>query len=74
MLNVSGLYLDPLQSSHMTYTSGKKYISTFIVPSPLHDSHLPPGTLKEKRPGLYPRIFDSSVREYRFLIISNTPE
>ena len=32
---VSRLYLAPLQTSHGTYTSGKKCISIFIMPSPM---------------------------------------
>ena len=34
ILYVSRLYLAPLQTSHGTYTSGKKCISIFIMPSP----------------------------------------
>ena len=49
---VSLLYLFPLQTSQLTYISGKKCISTFITPSPRHDSHLPPFTLKLNLPGL----------------------
>ena len=32
--SVSLLYLFPLQTSHFTYTSGKKCISIFFNPSP----------------------------------------
>src|SRR3989338_389302 len=55
--SVSLLYLFPKQSSHCTYTSGKKFISILITPSPKHFSHLPPSTLNENRPALYPRAF-----------------
>src|SRR5699024_7651055 len=47
---VSLLYLLPLHTSHGTYTSGKKCISTLTVPSPLQASHLPPFTLKLNLP------------------------
>ena len=46
------LYLLPLKNSHGTYTSGRKCISIFMMPSPLHASHLPPLTLKLNLPGL----------------------
>ena len=49
---VSRLYRAPLHVSHGTYTSGRKFISILICPSPLHVSQRPPLTLKEKRPGL----------------------
>src|SRR5215203_1694850 len=52
--NVSELYLSPLHSSHFTKTSGRNCISIFFTPAPSQASHLPPGTLKENLPGLYP--------------------
>src|SRR3989338_4428551 len=70
--SVSALYLFPLHSSHSTYTSGKKFISILIVPSPSHFSHLPPATLKENLPGPYPLIFASRVIANKFLTSSNT--
>ena len=50
--NVCSLYLEPLHTSHLTYTSARKCISTFIMPSPWQASHLPPFTLKLNLPGL----------------------
>ena len=70
---VSLLYRFPLQTSHGTYISGKKCISILNIPSPLHASHLPPSTLKLKRPFSYPLIFASFVLANISLIISNTP-
>ncbi|MBA7714841.1 hypothetical protein ES703_123873 [subsurface metagenome] len=49
---VSRLYLSPLQTSQVTYTSGRKCISILIIPSPLQASHLPPSTLKLNLPDL----------------------
>ena len=49
---VSLLNLLPLHSSHSTKTSGKKFISIFFIPAPVHSSHLPPFTLKLNLPGL----------------------
>src|SRR6476469_9695400 len=62
MSSVSRLYRAPLQTSHGTYTSGRKCISILIVPSPAHASQRPPFTLKLNRPCWYPRIFDAGVR------------
>src|SRR3989344_1763154 len=49
----------PLHTSQVTYTVGKKCISTAIVPLPSQVSHRPPPrsclTLKEKRFGFHPR-------------------
>src|SRR5699024_12112833 len=70
--NVSRLYRLPRQTSQGTYTSGKKCISIFIMPSPRHASHLPPFTLKLKRPFLYPRTFASFVCEKTSRISSKT--
>src|SRR6056297_1852272 len=56
---VSLLYLLPSQTSQVTYTSGRNNIETLTEPAPLHASHLPPLTLKLKRPGEYPLIFAS---------------
>ena len=50
--NASELYRLPKQESQGTVTSGKNCISIWIYPSPSHDSHLPPLTLKENLPGL----------------------
>ena len=48
---VSRLYRSPWHTSQGTYTSGRKFISILIVPSPVHASQRPPLTLKENRPG-----------------------
>ena len=71
---VSRLYLFPLQTSHSTYTSGKKCISYVITPSPSQASHRPPFTLKENLPGLYPRDLDSGKFVNHSLIGVNAPE
>src|SRR5690625_7711596 len=71
--NVSRLYRFPSHTSQGTYTSGRKCISIFKIPSPRHASHLPPLTLKLKRPFLYPRIFASFVSANTSRISSNTP-
>ena len=70
---VSLVYLFPLQTSHVTHTSGKKFISSFIDPAPLQDSHLPPLTLKENCPGWYPRSLEITVAANRFLMCPNAP-
>ena len=70
---VSLLHLLPRHTSQGTYTSGKKCISIFIMPSPLQFSHLPPLTLKENLPSLYPLALASGVEENNSLIYVNTP-
>ena len=50
--NASRLYRAPRHTSHGTVTSGRNCISIWTYPAPAHDSHLPPLTLKENRPGL----------------------
>src|SRR5262249_6613975 len=50
--NVSLLYRLPRQTSHETYTFGKKLISILRNPSPWHASQRPPLTLKLNRPAL----------------------
>src|SRR5262249_56111335 len=67
------LYRAPLQTSHGTYTSGRKCISILIVPSPEHASHRPPFTLNENRPGWYPRTLASRLEANSERILSNTP-
>ena len=57
------MYLFPLHISQVIETSGKKFISNFIEPPPLQASHLPPLTLNEKCPGLYPLSLDNLVSE-----------
>ena len=54
-------------------TSGKNCISIFITPSPEQFSHLPPLTLKENLPGLYPLDFDSGKLANNSLIYVNVP-
>ena len=71
--NVSLLYLVPLHSSHWIYTSGKKCISYVITPSPSQASHLPPLTLKENLPGLYPLVLDSGKLVNQSLIGPKAP-
>src|SRR5512145_1922936 len=71
--SVSRLYLDPLQTSHVTYTSGRKCISILIRPSPSHASHLPPFTLKLYLPALYPRTRDSGKPAKRSRMGVNAP-
>ena len=71
--SVSLLYLKPLQSSQWTIILGRKFISIVFFPAPLQTSHLPPTTLKENLPDLYPLILDSSVFENNSLISVNTP-
>ncbi len=46
--------LPPQQAQLMCTSGGRKYISSFSTPSPLHASHLPPETLKEKLPAVRP--------------------
>src|SRR4030066_465750 len=71
---VSLLYLFPLHTSHVTYMSGRKCISIFTIPSPAHASHLPPFTLKEYLPALYPLTLDSGRAANRSLIWVKRPE
>ena len=47
--SVSGLKRAPRHSSHSTFTSGRKLISTFFTPWPSHSSQRPPAVLNEKR-------------------------
>ena len=70
---VSRLYRLPSQISHVTYTSGKKFISILIIPSPWQDSQRPPFTLNENRPGLYPLIFDSGSFANKSRMCVKTP-
>jgi len=44
-----------------------------ITPSPSHASHLPPLTLKENLPGLYPLVLDSGKLVNQSLIGPNAP-
>ena len=56
----------PRHCSHGTYTSGRK--CNLDLDGPIAAAFLrsgPPATLKEKRPGLYPRACDSGTREKR---------
>ena len=53
--------------------SGRKCISIFIIPSPWHDSHLPPLTLKLNLPGAKPRILASLVCANTSRISVNSP-
>ena len=73
MLNVSLLYLFPLQTSHLTYTGAKKCISIFFNPSPSQLSHLPPLTLNENLPGLKPLTLASGKFANHSLIGVKSP-
>ena len=44
-----------------------------ITPSPSQASHLPPFTLKENLPGLYPLVFDSGNPVNQSLIGPKAP-
>src|SRR5205809_499743 len=47
------------------FTSARKSISKRLEPFPSHASQRPPGLLKLKRPGLYPRTFASGTCAYK---------
>jgi len=49
----------PLADRAGDQMSARKSISRRLLPLPSQASHRPPSTLKLKRPGLYPRAFDS---------------
>ena len=66
------MYLFPSQISQVIHTSGRKFISNFIEPAPLHASQRPPLTLKLKWPGVYPLSLDSVVCENNLRISSKT--
>ena len=68
---VSLVYLFPSQISQVIQTSGKKFISSLIDPPPRQASHLPPFTLNEKCPGVYPLSFANLVSENNLRISSN---
>ena len=70
---MSRLYRLPWHTSQSTYTSGRKFISILIVPSPEHASQRPPLTLKLKRPGWYPRALASGVSQNSVRMRSKTP-
>lgn len=63
-----------IKSSTVTaqYMTGKKFISMVFIPAPPQVSHLPPFTLNENLPGLYPRIFASGKAANKFRMSSNT--
>ncbi len=71
--SVSRLKRVPRHTSHSTKTSGRKCISIFLTPWPLHTSQRPPFTLNEKRPLLYPRALASLVCEKMLRISVNIP-
>ena len=58
---VSLVYLLPSQISQVIHTSGRKFISSFIDPPPLHDSQRPPLTLKEKVIAEIKKIYDPEI-------------
>src|SRR3989344_7065750 len=59
--SVSFINRFPLHTSQVTYTVGRKCISTATSPLPWHASQRPAFTLKLKRPGPQPRARASSV-------------
>ena len=71
--SASRLYLAPTHISQATVTSGRNCISIVVYPSPAHASHLPPFTLNENLPGLYPRILASGTFANNSLIGVNVP-
>ena len=71
--SVSRLYLLPLHDSQGMCTSGRKSISINFIPPPSQFSHLPPFTLNENLPGLYPLIFASGNSLKRDRISVKTP-
>ena len=66
-----GLNRRPPHSSHGTNTSARNCISTRTTPSPSHPSQRPPGTLKEKWPGVSPAARAPPVCENSSRIGSN---
>src|SRR3989344_5342404 len=63
----------PLQTSHGTYTVGRKCISTSMSPFPEQVSHLPPLTLKENLFDFHPRTRASAVSAKRSRINVHEP-
>src|SRR3989338_7600263 len=63
----------PSQTSHGTYTVGRKCISTAISPFPWQASHRPPLTLKENRLAFQPRTRASAVSANISRIKVNAP-
>src|SRR3989344_4200419 len=63
----------PRHTSQVTYTVGRKCISTAIVPLPWQVSQRPPFTLNENRPGPHPRKRASTVSENKSRINVNEP-
>ena len=49
--SVSGLKRAPWQTSHGTFTSGRKLMAMVRTPCPSHDGQRPSLVLKLKRPG-----------------------
>ena len=70
---MSGEYRSPPQSSQRIYASGKKFISSFILPAPLQVSQRPPLTLKEKAFGPRPLTFASGREDNNERIRSQAP-
>src|SRR3990167_6434853 len=63
----------PRHTSHLTYTVGKKCISTAISPFPSQASQRPPFTLNEKRFAFHPRARASGVAAKRSRMYGNAP-
>jgi hypothetical protein len=71
--SVSLLYRVPRHDSHWTYTSGKKCISIFFIPSHSHISHRHPRVLNENLPGPNPLFPASTEAANTSRINVNTP-
>src|SRR3989344_728163 len=63
----------PLHTSHVTYTVGRKCISTATKPLPWHASQRPPFTLKLNLPGPHPRARLSSLMAKRSRMCVHAP-
>ncbi|MNR52951.1 hypothetical protein D3C85_1728810 [compost metagenome] len=71
--SVSGLKRWPWQTSHSTFTSGRKLMPMVRTPWPSQAGQRPSPVLNEKREALYPRALASSVSANIFRIASQTP-
>ena len=73
MAKVSGLKRRPPQTSHSTWTSGRKLISMRCIPWPSQASQRPPAVLKEKRLAVNPRMRASVISAYSRRMESQKP-
>lgn len=69
--SVDALYRVPWQSGHSVHAEGRKRSSIITDSSPSQVGQCPPVTLKENRPGLYPRKRASGVSANRRRTWSN---